>query len=158
LIPGAIDLGWATESDRRVYQDFMSKGLCRQESTVPPTLANPGAVWTRTRRMLVADRDYFRSDGFRARRQGHNGDWLHSCYPWPEDGVICMLQLNRGLGDPNFTAVERKLVRLCQAELAYDRSVRRRKRREQLAIGLPSRVRQVLEKLLAGRSEKMVAA
>lgn len=158
LIPGAIDLGWATDSDRRVYLAFMADGRCYQEPTGLITLANPNSIWTRSRRQLIPDREYHRSEGYFARREGHNGDYLHSCYPWPDDGVICMLQLNRSLGEPPFTPVELKLVHLAQAEVQRDREARRQRRQQLLAAGLSRRPRHVLELLLAGRSEKMAAA
>src|SRR5262249_13179805 len=102
-------------------------------------------------------REYYRSEGYRARREGHNGDYLHSCRPWPDDGVICMLQLNRSISEPAFTPVELKLVHLAQAELTAAREARRERLRVDLTAGLSPRERQVLELLLAGHGEKRVA-
>jgi DNA-binding CsgD family transcriptional regulator len=151
------DVGWATASDRRIYQEYMAAGGYAGEPSFPLIVADPTAAWTRTRRRLVADRVYYRSDSYHVRREGHTGEYLHSCRFWPTDGVSCGVQLCRTFGERPFGPVEVKLIHLVQAELARDRETRLARQREERSAGLSRRERQVLELLLAGHSEKRVA-
>src|SRR5262245_53538696 len=119
----------------------------------------PGRCVTRTRQQLTPDRDYYDGPFFneiqRASRLDHGmlsrcavpgRDWLHE--------VI----LNRAVGDRPFDRREQLLVQLFQQELVplLGRALATSEQIE--PAGLSPRLRQTLEALLEGDSEKQAAA
>ena len=84
--------------------------------------------------------------------------FILSQYALPHISAVDQLGVHRAWGEDRFSAAEHRLLRLLHVELGrlWKRDVIRRAKDPQ--IDLPPRLKQTLEALVAGQSEKQVAA
>ena len=118
-----------------------------------------GRVAVRTRRQLVPDRDWYRSlcyDVFH--RPVSRDHCLVSPHRLP-DGSLNLITLHRSAGERDFSPRERRLLLLAHVEIGRLMGpVLVRSDDTDSPTKLPPRVREVLNCLLDGDSEKQVAA
>ncbi|MBW3540298.1 MAG: LuxR C-terminal-related transcriptional regulator [Planctomycetes bacterium] len=116
-------------------------------------------VVTRVRQQLLADREWFGSPHFHEyRRPAGVNESLYSYYALPAaDDAISVIELYRALRARRFGERERQLVRLLHEELGPLIGRQLASARETSSAQLPPRLRQVLERLLEGDSEKQIA-
>jgi DNA-binding CsgD family transcriptional regulator len=152
-------LYWSSDSPRarEVYTAYWRAGGATNDPLFQAVQRHSGRVVTRTRRQLLPDGAWYRSESFEYRRLigvDHN---LVSVYHVGDGtvGVVCLL---RSLGERDFGPREqrrlgffhRELGRLIGRALVSDG--------EPSPEGLPPRLRQTLACLLEGDGEKQVAA
>lgn len=113
---------------------------------------------TRTRRQLLADRDYYRSHVFdRYFRPGHVGHRLASIFPTPGGGAISLLHLHRLSHDRDFSSRERTLLEFIHNEIGPLVGRALVSAAEPTPQSLSPRLRQTLACLAQGDAEKQVA-
>lgn len=83
--------------------------------------------------------------------------FILSQYPLPHIGAVDQLGLHRSFGDPPFTGVQHKLVRLLHVELGRLWKGDVLRRAKDPTTDLPPRLAQTLAELMVGRSEKEIA-
>jgi len=114
---------------------------------------------TRTRTELVPDTDWYRSATFdRYYRVGGIDHRLFSACQVSDDGATSIISLNRGLEDRDFSPRERRLLNFFHLELARLAGGPLVSALEPNVAQLSPRLRQTLDCLLEGDSEKQVAA
>src|SRR5205814_3851803 len=92
-------------------------------------------------------------------RQVYGGtSFILSQYPLPHAGAVDQLGIHRAWGDAPFTRAEHRLVRLFHVELGRLWHADALRRARDPGADLPPRLAQTLEELLAGSSEKQIAA
>jgi DNA-binding CsgD family transcriptional regulator len=84
--------------------------------------------------------------------------FVMSQYPLPHINAVDQLGLHRAFGDESFTPTEHKLVRLFHVELGRLWRKDVLKKAKDPTSDLPPRLTQTLDELLAGLSEKEIAA
>ncbi len=114
-----------------------------------------------TRTNLFDDADWYHSDYYHEYRQPCGLDeWLHSQFHIPGLGGTHMICLSRAPGDCRFTDGERRLLGLFHDELRLvwgdEPPVATATVADEIAA-LPPRLRETLDRLLVGDSEKQVA-
>src|SRR5262249_38814223 len=118
----------------------------------------PGRFVTRTREQITDDRRWYSSTFFNeVQRPCGLDDGLLSRYALPGRDRQHQLVLNRLLGEPRFGRRERLLVHLTQQEIGTNLGRSLATSDEPGPAGLSPRLRQTLEALLEGDSEKQVA-
>jgi DNA-binding CsgD family transcriptional regulator len=162
--PGdVLDLGWACDAERNIWLDY-NKIMCLDSSAWLGDPAAPGInrlqaanrSFTRLRQHFVDDAQWYRSRYVDdVRRSARVDGFIVSSRVVPHLGVSNLLVLHRAWGEPPPEEPQRRLVALVHAELGrlWD------------AVplcdptaNLTPRLRQTLERLRAGDSEKQVAA
>jgi DNA-binding CsgD family transcriptional regulator len=114
---------------------------------------------TRTRTDLVPDTHWYRSATFNEHfRVGEIDHQIVSVHRVSDDGATSVIALNRALGDPDFSLRERRLLNFLHAELGRLIGGPLVSALEPNAAQLSPRLRQTLDCLLEGDSEKQVAA
>ena len=121
-------------------------------------LRRPGQVVTRTRRQLVSDREWYRSESFEYRRQNHVDHHVTSEYRISEDGAASMITLERALGERDFSEREQRLLHFFHAELGPLIGGSLVSQTEPGPERLPTLLRQTLACLLEGDSDNQIAA
>jgi DNA-binding CsgD family transcriptional regulator len=154
---GVVDVGWHSESEKRHFVRYVAGGY----STAPyigaaRKLLSQSRNWVRSREQWVDDRRWYGSVHFNeARRGARVDDFIYSHVSIPSADAFHGIGFHRSSGDERFRARERRQVALFHEELA------------QLWLGpndaepfasLPRRMRETLEFLLIGDSEKQVAS
>jgi DNA-binding CsgD family transcriptional regulator len=162
-----VDHGWTGRQERRNYLEFLKQhGPANNPQYLPLCQLPPGGVITRSRRQLVSDAEWYRSDHFHEQRRPSRIDGsLLSLAVTPggvagtlsEQPPTFVLAANRALGDRLFEKRERLLVHWFHYELAPLIGARLATADTPSASSLSPRQRQVLECLLEGESEKQVA-
>jgi DNA-binding CsgD family transcriptional regulator len=119
----------------------------------------PDKLVTRTRTQLVPDVHWYQSATFAAYyRTGGIDHCLVSVFQLSDDGATSIIALNRALGDPDFSPRERRLLNFFHAELGRLIGGPLASAIESKVVQLSPRLRQTLDCLLEGDSEKQVAA
>jgi DNA-binding CsgD family transcriptional regulator len=156
-IVGLVDTGWHCDSDREHLFRYFQCGYADapyMESQMA-LLMNERRV-TVGRRRMVGDRRWYGSAHFNeVRRAARLDDFIYSNLPVGKRLGNHQLGFHRTLGDQRFTPRDRRLVALFHEELGrlwHDGE------HEEPLDHLPRRMRETVELLLAGDSEKQVAS
>lgn len=164
---GVMDLGWPDEAARLRFLEFLNKQDVHQDEfamavgqqMLPLFTLAPRRVVTRRRCELIPDGEWYASRAFRHYHEYCGiDDYIFSLAGLDEE-MVHVIALHRPLGGVPFTRRDARLVHWLHAELrelmgpALARGPRVREDRP----GLSPRLREVLEYLLAGDSEKEVA-
>lgn len=119
----------------------------------------PSRLITRTRRELVSDDEWYRSESFNDfRRVARIDHELTSVMRVSDRGGISVIAVNRMIGEQDFSPRERRLLGFFHAELGRLIGGALVSETETGPEGLSRRLRQTLACLLEGDSEKDVAA
>jgi DNA-binding CsgD family transcriptional regulator len=150
--------GWPTPATRAAFHAWLKDPEVLDNVAVRRFHRLPGVAVTRTRDQLVPDRTYYASfffnevmrasgldHGMLSRRTPPGRDWIHE------------VVLNRVLGEPPFGRRERRLVHLAQQEIVRHLGGALATSDDAATAGLSPRLRQTLECLLEGDSEKQAA-
>jgi DNA-binding CsgD family transcriptional regulator len=159
VLSGAVDLGWGSERERRVFLSYLEE----QPRSIDPSHAPLArrlreAPFTATRRQVLTDRLWYRSEHVQEfRRAGGVDDFMYGGR-LSSDGVHAHgLSLHRPWGERPFSERERRIVEAFQSETAWlfetpDPLP------SHVAEDLAPRLREVLARLVRGLAEKQVAA
>jgi DNA-binding CsgD family transcriptional regulator len=140
-----------------VFARFMRQ----RDATQDPTLSGLGSLArrrvTRTRGQLVDDTSWYRSISFNEYRRVVGVDHcVYTLYPLSGDDNFSLIGLHRGLGERAFSSRLRRLLHLVHDELGRLTGPVLSQKAE--TSGLSPRLKQTLERLLQGDSEKEVAS
>lgn len=117
-----------------------------------------GRLVTRTRRQLVSDDEWFRSDSFQQyRRPGGIGYEMTSLLRMSDDGAVSVIAANRAAGDVDYSSRERRFLRFFHREIGLLLRGALATETEPAPDALPPRLRQTLACLVEGDSEKQIA-
>ena len=117
-----------------------------------------GRVAVRTRRQLIADRDWY---GAAYYELYHRAVGTDHCLVSPlrlSDGALCMITLHRTAGERDFSPRERRLLLLVHDEASRLIGTALTRASSDPLAGLSPRVRETLSCLLDGDGEKQAAA
>jgi DNA-binding CsgD family transcriptional regulator len=155
----ALDVG-LTPAEQAVFQEFTK---AEGPNSDPITAAGnklTARLFTHTRRQLIDDRTWYRSVHFNEYRKRSGLD--HCLYSFCEFSAgpgISVIAQHRAPGDRDFSARQQRLLHLFHDELGrLVGSALASARQPEVLGGLPRRLRQTLECLLDGDSEKQVAS
>jgi DNA-binding CsgD family transcriptional regulator len=152
------DHGWPNPVGRAFYLAWPKDPAALNSPFLQSFHSVPGRFVTRTRQELTGDRDWYTSAFVNeVLRPSGLDDALLSQYAPPGRDWQHELVLNRLLGDPPFGRRECLLVHLCQAEVVPLLGRALATSSEVGPAGLSPRLRQTLEALLEGDSEKQAA-
>jgi DNA-binding CsgD family transcriptional regulator len=145
-----------TGSEAAVFAPYMRERDPRQD----PIFANlgkvRGRVVTRCRQELVADRAWYRSVSFNDYRRVVGVDHcIYTLCRLRDENAYGLIGLHRAVGDPPFVVREARLLQLFHEELG--RLIGTDLECDSEATRLSPRLRQTLDCLLNGDSEKQVA-
>jgi DNA-binding CsgD family transcriptional regulator len=156
--------GWDDARERKAFLDSFD-AISRDPSCNPvvkPSMiflrAHPPLVTT-FRRELVPDKDWYRSpfhDQFGVPSRS-NDNFITSAAISPADRSLSALVVNRPADARSMGQRERKLIHLAHAEIAPLVGTRLATPGQISREGLTARQREVLDQLLAGRSEREIA-
>jgi DNA-binding CsgD family transcriptional regulator len=152
------DRGWASEADRaRWAAGYIDSGEFRQSSGFCRLSELFGRLFVRSREQFVSDAEWYASAEFNEyHRQSGIDDFLAAVAPMTGASVLAVTS-SRALHSPRFESRERRLGRIFFRELGRHFGVNLLLRPGQDVEILPPRLRQTLECLLDGDSEKQVA-
>jgi DNA-binding CsgD family transcriptional regulator len=154
-----VDHGHPTPAGRAAFRAWLKDPAVFDNPTVRRFHRLPGRIVTRRRQQLVRDQTFYASVFFNeVMRPGCVNHGLLSRHALPGRDEIHEVILNRVLGDPPFGRRECLLVHLCQAEVVPLLGRALATSSEAGPAGLSPRLRQTLEALLEGDSEKQAAA
>lgn len=155
-----FDVGWESDRDREAWLGLVGSPRVMDYGTVRAVYSNPLAtVIVRSRDQLVADREWRLGDELNEdRRPLRQDETLIGIHRFGDHGVHQVFSVNRAVGGKRFDGRERAILRLFVAEanalvgatLAVDEAGP--------FAGLGPRLRQVLDALVEGDSEKQVAS
>jgi DNA-binding CsgD family transcriptional regulator len=161
-----VDLGWSGDAERSAFRSYVDREqwVAIDPSMPPLARAATGPIGTFTREQLVDDRTWYRSEHVqRLRRRARVDSFIYTymaCAPAtaaPATATVVALSMHRAWGARPFSERERRLVdifhRACGFLHAPPRDLA-----PALVRGLGPRLRQTLDGLVRGRSEKQVAA
>jgi DNA-binding CsgD family transcriptional regulator len=115
-----------------------------------------GRLVTRTRRQLVGDRPWYASFSYNEHRRVVGVDHcIYTLCALPSDDSYSFLGLHRAVGERSFESREQRLLHICHDELGRLTGTVLARKVEW--TGLSPRLRQTLDCLLEGDSEKQVA-
>jgi DNA-binding CsgD family transcriptional regulator len=154
------DHGWSSPRQRAFwYQHYIVEREYARGLTFQRFTALSAPLLTRSREQLVDDTTWYRSAEFQEmHRQWEADDLLASVRRWDNPPHIFGLTLARSLGERKHGGRERRLVHLFMDELSRYLGKSLALPHEDLFAALSPRLRQTLECLLEGDSEKQVAA
>ncbi|MFQ5806004.1 MAG: LuxR C-terminal-related transcriptional regulator [Phycisphaerae bacterium] len=149
-------LSRGNEDARRSLYAWLENGLVPHNPLLDAMMRVPRRVFTCRRVELVEDRIWYRSDIVRdVFRADRIDDSLNACCRLDDRGGVFGIGLHRAWGDRPFDERDRLMVHLLFAELLRQHA--RRLRRPTMERPLSRRQRQVLERLMTGKSEKQIA-
>jgi DNA-binding CsgD family transcriptional regulator len=154
----AVDAGWGNEDERGIWVHYMVEHGPAKDPIHQKVSQLTDRLITCTREQMLTDSQWYRSVQFNDFQKRSRLDHFITTYchiDGPDE--VNVLGIFRELGDPAFEARQRQLIHLLHHELA-PLVGRRLSRTAAPAAGLSRRLRQTLERLLAGDSEKQVAA
>jgi DNA-binding CsgD family transcriptional regulator len=158
IAAGTMDRGWASESQRRVFLQYMRADGQLRDPTYPATSRLMTRSGTICRRDAVGDRRWYSCDHYNlVRRVAGVDDFLHSGYLIGSAGISHHIHLARQTGSRPFTVGQLRLLHLFHEELGRLWDEPAASVRPDAAAGLPPRQRQVLSLLHEGESEKQIA-
>ncbi len=149
-----IDIGWGCDDDGKVW-DIQAE----RDDESPETWRLSAGQMPEPASGEMGEADGNMSIPVRPIKRVYGGtSFVLSQYSLPHINAVDQLGLHRAFGDQHFTPAEHRLIRLFHAELG--RLWKRDVLRDAGNPGqqLPPRLSQTLAELLAGRSEKEVAA
>ena len=141
------------------FQAYLRAGAVVGDPVLGAIGKMPDPLVTRTRQELVTDTDWYRSATFN--EYFHIGEIDHqirSVCRVSQNGATSRIALNRALGDRDFSLRERRLLNFFHAELGRLIGGPLASALEPNASQLSPRLRQTLDCLLEGHTEKQVAA
>jgi DNA-binding CsgD family transcriptional regulator len=148
---GCLDLGWATDSDRRVWLAACERTEPNLDPSDESLSALVAASFTRERQDLATDAAWYRSGMFNEHYRPAGIDhYLLTYRHVPELGLIHYIVLFKELRASRFTERDRTIAHYVHRELGETWKEARK------AV-LPRRLRQTLDWLERGASEKEVA-
>jgi DNA-binding CsgD family transcriptional regulator len=146
-------------ADRAVFLEYMRLHGPMNDPITAHLKRLRGRLVTRTRRQLLGDPKWYASEFFHRYHEGAGIDHCVNslCEP-AADGVINAIGLHRSVGDRDFSAREVRLLHLAHDELGRLIGPVLEWAGTSLVVRLSPRLRQALDGLLAGDSEKQLAA
>jgi len=150
------DFGLAPGARER-YQAYMRENGPSADPIFCALQDLSGPLVTRTRRQLVSDAHWYRSDSQELRRLNGVDHQLTSVYRIAGGDGISVICLQRAIGERDFSPSEQRLLRFFHAELGRLIAGPLVSATEPNHETLSPRLRQTLACLLEGDSEKLVA-
>jgi len=158
--PAAFDWGWQSPRQREVFAEYWRRGMGATDPTFRAMIELGRPVATRRRRELVDDGVWYGGPHFNDYyREADVDDCVISrTAPPPESGLaMFFVRVTRALSDPAYTVREQRILRLFVAELSRLLGTKLATVSEAVSDGLSPRMREVLDHLMQGDSEKQVA-
>ncbi|MBI3465813.1 MAG: DNA-binding response regulator [Planctomycetes bacterium] len=154
-----IGLGWACDKERELFERWATQEDPESDIFYARLCQSKGwRLLTRYRRQVVADQEWYGSPYFNDyRKPGRIDDCLFSMYHFPDGDLIQGIGLHRAPDDAPFGDTERRLIHWLHHELAPLVGRQLATARESGIWQLPPHLRQTLECLLEGESEKTTA-
>jgi DNA-binding CsgD family transcriptional regulator len=152
-----IDTGLGP-AERAVIADFFRSGGFGRHPVLAAFAEWTGRVAARTRRQLVADRDWYRSPAYTRYHRAIGTDHSLVSPLLLPDGALNMITLHRTAGEQDFSPRERRLLLLVHDEAGRLIGTALTRASSDPLAGLSPRVRQTLACLLEGDGEKQAAA
>jgi hypothetical protein len=150
---GIVEHGWLPH-EMDIFHEYARTGAFANDPLHAYTQTRLHRSYTRRRREMVADETWYASPLVSdVRRRCNVDDVIHSRQNLPQPGWDHFLSLMRSWGEKPFGARERWMVNLLHRELGR---LWRQVDREPL-MKLPMRLRQTLDLILSGYSEKEIA-
>jgi DNA-binding CsgD family transcriptional regulator len=152
-VVGAVSLGWEP-GEQEVFLSYLNSGGMARDPLHAETQKLLHRSYTRRRRDLVPDEIWYASPVVEPiRRQANVDDTMYSRWNLPQPGWANMISLMRSWGAAPYSDRDRRVVNLLHRELGRLWS--------QVDAGplrsLPPRLRQALDMMLNGYSEKEMA-
>jgi DNA-binding NarL/FixJ family response regulator len=142
-----------------VLMAYVADGAVTSDPLVAAVHRAPGRLVTRTRQQVVADRLYYKSRVFNEYlRRAEIGPRIASLYETQEGRSVNNIHLHRGSAERDFSEREHQVVDFFHAEVGPMIGRSLVSETEPYPDNLSPRLRQTLACLLAGDSEKQVAA
>jgi DNA-binding CsgD family transcriptional regulator len=158
VLGGVIIHSIGSDAGRRIMQQEVEEGDFTEHPLTPVMVVLLGRSFTRSRRQMADDPTWYRSETFeRYHRDAGIDDALYSVATLPRPDCVHSITLHRALGERQFQARQRALLRLAHAELAHLWWTATTARPADPSSSLPLRLRQTLARLRTGDSEKQVA-
>lgn len=156
---GAVDAGWGSDDERGYWLRYMVEHGPAQDPIHQKIARVQGRLLTCTREQLLDDREWYESFQFNEFHKRSRVDhFINSYCQLDTPDEVTVLGVFRALGDPGFQARDRRLIHLLHHELGEMVGRRLSRCAAPSASKLPPRLRQTLERLLQGDSEKQAAA
>lgn len=163
-----VDLGWAGECERSRYFEFLQRHGAMETPEFLYRRQRPHArLITGCREQCIDDRQWYRSEHFNEYRRISRVDsnlfslatipGARSPQPAPDRSILNGITLHRELGEPRFQKRERLILHWFHHELLPLLGRQLALAEEPSASELSPRLREVLDCLLEGDSEKQVA-
>lgn len=144
-------------AETAVFAAFMRQRDASQDPTLNGLRPQGRRLVTRTRQELVHDAVWYRSISFNEHRRVVGVDHcVYSLHRLAGDDTYSLIGLHRALAGPGFSGRERRLLHLFHDELG--RLTGPTLSRQPHDVGLSPRLKQTLERLLHGDSEKEIAS
>jgi DNA-binding CsgD family transcriptional regulator len=153
-----LDMGWRGEYERKQFAQWLALGDMGSDFFYARMIHLRRKLVTRYRRELVADSEWYDSWFFNEyRKVGAIDDCLMTCYHCPDSDLNQGVALHRDTNDPPFGERERRLAHWLHHELGPLVERQLASARQPSAWPLAPRLRQTLQCLLEGDSEKQAA-
>ncbi len=155
--PPPVEVGWAGPWARQRFLDYLRDSGPTGDPMLRRVMQVPRQLVTRSRDQLFDDRDWYRSAHFNDYHRVSEVDQIiQSLYRLP-DGRVNVICLMRALGDPPFSARDRRMLHLFHHELGPMIGPTLARAPAAPIPDLSPRLRQTLDCLLSGQSEKRTA-
>lgn len=154
-----IDVGWASQSDRSIIYESLSRNAAESDPMFSAFLRRRSQrPLTLLRGDAVSDRDWSRSAANDEHRLARVGEPLTSL-EWLDDGDLArVFVFKRAWGEPAFDSRERDLLNLFHSECGWIFNRPTDLPSWLSGAGLSPRERQTLALLVTGAPEKLIAA
>lgn len=152
------DIGWATDSDRRVYLDWITHGTPLDNPMTRVLMERGVFKSVSTRPDLVDVSNWRRAPLVDSFRHTARLDEAMCSVELLEPGKLLLLAVQRSIGRRAFQERERRLLELIHDEVRRHLGTRLALFDARSVYDLPPRLRDVLHCLLEGDGEKQVAA
>lgn len=153
-----IRFGWRDDGAEQAWNEYASTVPARRTPEYARLVGFEGPLVTRTRRQLWDDLTWYRSPTFNEHHRACGIDHYVFSIARSPKGLYNTIWLHRPVGEDAFTRREWWLVHTVHAELANLIGSALARADGPAISGLTRRQRQTLDGLLAGDSEKQVAA
>jgi DNA-binding CsgD family transcriptional regulator len=138
---------------------YLAAGSCEADPCTPRLRTLLDRQFSCTRPQVCEDRTWYMSPYFNEfRRPMDQDDLLFSYLPLPEFGCASAFGFTRSLNDRAFAERDRKLLHLFHQELGRLWTTPALSKDSAANIALSPRMRQTLDQLAVGKSEKQIAA
>ncbi len=149
--------GWFDDQARSVYERYVD-GECAADPTLAALKNLVGQTVVRTREELMCDREWYRNPHVaEVRREADLDGYLTGVYPLAERGLLASFAVSRPWGAARFGMRERTLLSLLNSELGWFYRQLHRGLDGNAISRLPPRLKQTLDALTIGLSEKQAA-